>query len=528
MQKVKNQFQHNNNGLFHFVFITTLLILIFILVYFSSLKVGFHIDEIYTFGLSNGEFTPFPYLSEQWINPSYYYDYLTVDSNDAFNYTSVYYNQTQDVHPPLFYFLTHFFHSIFTEQFTHWINNGINIIFYLLIFILIYKISMQVIQNRWFSYSVSLFWGLSIGAISSVMFLRMYVMLTFFCISLLLLSLKYLDSYSIFRNLIYIFITIFLGALTQYYFFVYSFFTIGILCILLIIRKKFKKFILVGITSLLGILSAYIFFPSMVDHIKNSDRGVEAFENVSTNSNNLIEFLKIVNQDLFGNLAFIIGPTFIILILIYFIIRLSRKQVQLIDISNIMHRAELLSLIFIPAIIYFVLIQKIAPYQLSRYIFNIYPNFIIGFSLILYLSLKYLISISKYISLIFISLVSISTIAGFYTQDIKYLYSDYQNTLNTVQEYQQSKVLILSSANWRNTGYISELIHYTSIYPHVVSEDKNVPQDLQISSNENLVVYIDNNLDKEIMDKDLLDLYGLKESKKLYDRGYGTAYLYTN
>lgn len=39
-------------------------------------------------------------------------DYVTVREGDVFNYFSVYYNQSRDVHPPLFYALVHLFSSI--------------------------------------------------------------------------------------------------------------------------------------------------------------------------------------------------------------------------------------------------------------------------------------------------------------------------------------------------------------------------------------------------------------------------------
>ena len=34
-------------------------------------------------------------------------EYLTIGKDDIFNYASVYYNQSRDVHPPLFYFAVH-------------------------------------------------------------------------------------------------------------------------------------------------------------------------------------------------------------------------------------------------------------------------------------------------------------------------------------------------------------------------------------------------------------------------------------
>ena len=78
--------------------------------FYGAQKSGMFIDEVYTFGLSNGYYTPFitdlleadPILTRQEMT-----DYLTVSDGDAFCFGSVWYNQTQDVHPPLHYLLIH-------------------------------------------------------------------------------------------------------------------------------------------------------------------------------------------------------------------------------------------------------------------------------------------------------------------------------------------------------------------------------------------------------------------------------------
>ena len=48
--------------------------------------------------------------------------------NDRFNYASVYYNQTQDVHPPLFYFCCKRCAHYFPGSFTKWTGLGMNFV----------------------------------------------------------------------------------------------------------------------------------------------------------------------------------------------------------------------------------------------------------------------------------------------------------------------------------------------------------------------------------------------------------------
>ena len=66
-------------------------------------------------------------------------DYLEAKDN-RFNYASVYYNQIQDVHPPLFYFLVHTVSSIFNNTFSKYIIFFINLPFFIGTCILIWKI----------------------------------------------------------------------------------------------------------------------------------------------------------------------------------------------------------------------------------------------------------------------------------------------------------------------------------------------------------------------------------------------------
>ena len=58
-------------------------------------------------------------------------EYMTVSSDEIFNYWSVYYNQSRDVHPPLFYMLVHLVSSICLNTFTKYIIFAINLIFYI-------------------------------------------------------------------------------------------------------------------------------------------------------------------------------------------------------------------------------------------------------------------------------------------------------------------------------------------------------------------------------------------------------------
>ena len=73
----------------------------------SLRKEGWFLDEVYSYGLSNSTEGPFlTDLHADWENGTVFdrdelMQYVMVAENERFDYATVYYNQTQDVHPPL-------------------------------------------------------------------------------------------------------------------------------------------------------------------------------------------------------------------------------------------------------------------------------------------------------------------------------------------------------------------------------------------------------------------------------------------
>ncbi|MDF2567934.1 MAG: hypothetical protein K0R90_1390, partial [Oscillospiraceae bacterium] len=102
------------------VFVLMLIMQVACMIYFGTIKQGYHIDEVYSYGLSNSYYKPFPTDRNKWLDNSYFNDYLEVGKNDKFKYDSVYYNQGEDVHPPLFYFALHTISSFTPNSFSKW------------------------------------------------------------------------------------------------------------------------------------------------------------------------------------------------------------------------------------------------------------------------------------------------------------------------------------------------------------------------------------------------------------------------
>lgn len=296
------------------IFVAVIIISAILMLYWITKKEGFHEDEIFSYGSSNykldnvyqrygkkdvanqiifdqilsGNF------SEKISNIKYYLsnpnefmkqynkmldevkpvwktsedakEYVSINRGDITNFFSIYYNQSRDVHPILFYIVVHIFSSIFYGGFSKYIIFFINLIFFILTLLIIRKI-LKLLDKEYLSIPVILLYGLSIGAASIVMFLRMYQMLIFFAITSMYLYLKIIkEDFEISKktkNQI-ILVTI-LGFLTQYYYCIFALFEVISLGIILIINKKYetlkkliKYHIISAVIRCINISSKYI------------------------------------------------------------------------------------------------------------------------------------------------------------------------------------------------------------------------------------------------------------------------------
>ena len=96
-------------------------------------KKEYHIDEIYSYLLSNSYHTDRIANDEtkwdKWVSGDQYKSFITVQDGEKFAYDKVYYNNSLDCHPPLYYWVIHTVCSFFPDQFSKWFGLVVNILF---------------------------------------------------------------------------------------------------------------------------------------------------------------------------------------------------------------------------------------------------------------------------------------------------------------------------------------------------------------------------------------------------------------
>lgn len=491
------------------------------LIYFGNLKEGYHEDEMFSQGLSNSYYKPFFSYRDQWFEGNYFNNYITAADNKTFKYGSVYSNQAKDVHPPLFYFALHTICSFFPNTFSKWFGISLNIIFYIGIIITLFFLSKKLLKSDYFAIIVCTLYGFSIGAIGMVMFIRMYVMFTFWVVLQSLLFIKLLEKDSGTKGsrnklYLYLFLVTFLGLFTQYYFLIFTFLISAVYFIYMLIKKKYPDLIKFSLSILFSLVTAVVLFPASIDHIFHNYRGTEAIQNAKSSGgylSKIYNYFKIIDNSLLAGFLAI----FIIIVLGIIIVRaLLGKNCKLND--DIIKPL----IILITSIMYFLVIAKIAPYIVDRYIAPIYPLLILMFIYIL----KYILDLygSKKLTAITTCLISLAIlVTGFYTKGVSYLEKGYNKALEISQEYSNNKCLVFNTAFWKLIRTFPDLRNFDNIY--ITNPDySEYISDNYINNSDSMVLYIENSKNKDEALNYAKKITNLNNYKYLYDSTFFWVY----
>lgn len=209
-----------------YIFLFILLVIQTVLFIFAgSKKIGFHMDEVYSYGLANSYKTSWAVIEEgkEYGKDEILADYVNVNTDKWYDYTIVWRNQSADVHPPLYYVLLHTLCSIMARQkFSMWPGLLLNIILAMFVSILFYLLAREMLEkeNENISRIITVGFAFSLGITNMVMLTRMYTLLTCWCLALCILYVKALKGINLNRKFYISNIIICMGGLlTQYYFF---------------------------------------------------------------------------------------------------------------------------------------------------------------------------------------------------------------------------------------------------------------------------------------------------------------------
>ena len=354
---------------------------------FGMRKTGMFIDEIYSYGLSNSEYAPYlsdlkgGELTDQIFTPEELDAYLTTGSSDRFAFGSVYYNQTRDVHPPLYYWVFNAVSSLFPGSASKWIGVGINIVFYLLTLFVLYRLVLLLFGSQDNAAATVALYGVSVLGLSTVMMIRMYTMLTFFTLLLALTVAKPLRGKTGRAFWPLLSLVIFGGMLTQYYFVFYAFFLCAFVDIYFLVRKDFRSFLLFSVSALLGVGLMFAVFPAAWNQLFVGNGQVVGGSSVTEALLDTAKYRE--HLDAFWQArAKLKGVTWVFYAVLILCIPMIGKITGAFKEKKI--RFDSL-LIIMPAVPAFLLVAILSPVQEHRYLYNLVPLFVLGVSFLMHM-----------------------------------------------------------------------------------------------------------------------------------------------
>ena len=298
--------------------------------YFCTQKQGFHYDEYYSYYSSNVTHGLAP-TDREWKDVAQIRSEFKVMEGEQFRYGMVKIMQSYDVHPPLYYMILHTVCSLFPGIFSKWFGLGINLIFFVVCFWLLAYIGYHIFhKNKVMTAVLCLLFGFQVGVLSGITFIRMYMMLTMWCLGIVVWHIptwKKGIKLTV-PNGIALFLLVIAGFLTHYYYAVFLFFLAAYTCLYHWWgRKDFKGSVLYGCVVCMGMVAAVIYYPSCLGHIFRGYRGTEAvgaFFDIKNTALRINFFTELMNQSVFGGALWF----FLLVVTVLFLASLRRGKVK--------------------------------------------------------------------------------------------------------------------------------------------------------------------------------------------------------
>lgn len=478
------------------IIILCCLIPVLIAGYYGIQKQGYFVDEIWSYGLANSKEYAHIYSPEgwdqHWMEPQYFKSYIEVDPGEEFSYESVFKNQEDDNHPPLFYLVLHTICSLFPGKFSKWFGIVPNLLYLFITNLFLYCLLKKLSFSKTEAVIGMLFYGLSAGAISCTIYIRMYMMMTMWMIILLNLYYDILyNKESRIKDFVRCTLITFAGYMTQYYFYIAVFFGACMLSLILIYERKMKQFFGFIVSNIGSLLLVLFCFPISFIKIlgKDTDRGIQAYQNLSKHIDVLEKIRKfywVLNDELFfSKLKYIIILLLAGMIMVIGYQYLKKKQTLYI-------REQLYMLIPICIFAgYFMVIALIAPFQVDRYIFVLYP---IAAVMVLYMiqRLLHIILVPEKM-IVFFLLLLVQLFSYGEMKKIQYIYPEEKENLQIVEKHQQDDCIYISDQRYLITADIIELINYNAVRKINSADLQSVREFLRPGKNE-VIMYMDKEL----------------------------------
>ena len=506
------------------IFIIILIFQVITIMYAASKRVHLHMDEYLSFGFISSE-DMFINLKEDfyntWHSNDYFYEYLEINEDEVNDFSPVYENQKNDVHPPLYYLLLRIFNNFSVDSFTIWFAIALNVVLFIISMCIVYLIGEKLFKNKKYTLLLCFMVGFNIGIIQIAIYIRMYQLLILSGLLLLYWHLYYGSKAKLeFKDCLKFSLVVCMGFLTHYYFIILLVAFYIVYFIQNIKEKNIKNLIKYTLTLIISLVIVTLIFPYWINHMFFSGRGKEAYNYLLFKTLYiqivLYKCFTILNKNAFNYMlyAFLLTLALFITLTIYYKIKNKDK--------NKFSKEDKIIYVLFPTIFYFIITSCVLPYVEIRYFSLILVNIIIFIVYYLKKFGEYVLKNNEHCFNLILALCVMATIINLLNVNNN-IYT-YRQDEYEIKNIEQNKNLIYIIGNNQNSWYDSYevfLNYENSIIlkynENIVEEISNVIEDKNLKDEE-YIIGIDENIYVELKEE-LLETQKFKNLKFLYNIG---------
>ena len=345
-----------------------------------SRKEALFLDEYSSYGCANGgngKKIPFEdnvtYTREEVRRLAL--DTYGVAEDGRFHYGAVWRNLGENVHPPVFYAALHTASSLTPGVFSIWQAAVVNMLFGLASLFFFYGFTRAFVHNEWAAGILCVIWAGTQGLCANIILLRDYAAAMLGTLATAWAFFRFLRGDRKTRDLVLVATAFAFSILSHYYCIIYLAFLCAVTGGILIIRKEWKAIRKLAVAAILAVLAAVAVFPAMIGSILVSRRGKQAADNfVNGAAGNFVDSCKayyaMINRSFFGGWLPWIAVGLVAILVARMIVRRKQRGVRVQNDGQWFGTAEV-CMLAIPAILYFFVVVKIAPYRNIRYLYPV-------------------------------------------------------------------------------------------------------------------------------------------------------------
>ena len=485
--------------------------------YFCVQKQGFHEDEYYTY-YSTARTNGFYVEEGQWMERDTYRNEFVVLPGQGFQYGLVKLVQSWDVHPPVYYWVFHTAASLAPGVFSKWIGLAVNLVLWGINIVLLAYLAYRVSgRSERMALLVTLFYGLTPAAMSGVVFIRMYEMLTTFVLLCAILHVRAVEhmlagkwvKLPVLRCLVPMAAVTYLGFLTQYYYFIFLFYLAAAFGVWMLWReRKLWNCVRYGVSQAVAFALSYLTYPACLGQMFRGQRGAQATENFFDLSNTLERlefFFGLLDEYVFGKML----PALLLVILVLAVTAYRQRSLRKLRQGLEKGKADAAAVMLSFSVLgYFLTVSKTALLlgdTSNRYQLPVYGMIVLLLFRAVWVLWKRVLPEKKFrrketLCIALGAACLLLDLAGLFSGKVVFLYPEDREQLAFAKEREQENTPVLylyePGAEWCIWDVANELFVYPEVYFAAADSMEKITEE-RIEEAKALVVYVADGADAE-------------------------------